>query len=86
MKGVDLEGLAQRVIFDQGELGVPRIKETSLFREDIFGQKQPNLGKEKHLNMKGKKQSLTISAPITLFQIAYRTRKITCGNVPKTKT
>jgi hypothetical protein len=51
VKGVDLEGLAQGVIFDQGQLDVPRIKETFLFREDIFGQKQRNLGKEKHLNL-----------------------------------
>jgi hypothetical protein len=51
VKGVDLEGLAQGVISDQGQLDVPRIKETFLFREDIFGQKQRNLGKEKHLNM-----------------------------------
>jgi hypothetical protein len=51
VKGVDLEGLAQGVIFDQGQLDVPRIKETFLFREDILGQKQRNLGKEKHLNL-----------------------------------
>ncbi len=51
MKRVNLEGLAQRVIFDQGQLDVPGIEETFLFREDIFGQKQRNLVKEKHLNM-----------------------------------
>jgi hypothetical protein len=51
VKRVNLEGLAQRVIFDQGQLDVPGIEETFLFREDIFGQKQRNLVKEKHLNM-----------------------------------
>jgi hypothetical protein len=51
VKGVDLEGLAEGVIFDQGQLDVPRIKETFLFREDIFGQKQRNLGKEKTYDM-----------------------------------
>ncbi len=46
-----MEGLAEGVIFDQGQLDVPRIKETFLFREDIFGQKQRNLGKEKTYDM-----------------------------------